>query len=257
MSKINLFGRMGNKQHDIKHFKHLLPRDVKNVVEPFGGSFAVIRKEYNDDTINKFVNDNDDDLYKIYTNPDEYYETKVKINKILGNNLVVSGKTGREVVKHSDALSEINSLDCDDSFRRSNLKEIACRGNIIKYTKSTNCQEHINIIKKIIFSNEDWEDYTKIHSKNVDTFIFLDPPYLFSDNTQYSKMRRKEDADMTDMIPKIADIFKNPETKAKIMLVINDMKIIRYFFNDFIKTEYSKIYAISKRKDNHLVICNF
>ena len=40
---INIIRRIGSKQNDLKHFKHLLPLDVETVVEPFGGSFAVIK----------------------------------------------------------------------------------------------------------------------------------------------------------------------------------------------------------------------
>ena len=63
-----LFGRFGNKTNDIKHFKHLLPLDVKIVVEPFGGTFAVTRIIYNDDKYVNYVNDNDETLYYIYKN---------------------------------------------------------------------------------------------------------------------------------------------------------------------------------------------
>ena len=48
---INIIRRIGSKQNDLKHFKHLLPLDVETVVEPFGGSFAVIKFVYKD--INK------------------------------------------------------------------------------------------------------------------------------------------------------------------------------------------------------------
>jgi site-specific DNA-adenine methylase len=50
-----LFGRLGNKDTDIKYFKHILPLDVVNIVEPFGGTFSVIRNVYSDDKYSKFV----------------------------------------------------------------------------------------------------------------------------------------------------------------------------------------------------------
>ena len=43
---INIIRRLGNKETDIKFFKHLLPLDAKTVVEPFGGTFAVIKHFY-------------------------------------------------------------------------------------------------------------------------------------------------------------------------------------------------------------------
>ena len=43
--KLNLIYRVGSKENDIKYFKHLLPLlDIDNVIEPFGGSFQVIKK---------------------------------------------------------------------------------------------------------------------------------------------------------------------------------------------------------------------
>ena len=62
---------MGSKTNDIKYFKNLLPMDVENVIEPFGGSFAVIRTIYNNDKYNKFINDNDPDLFYVYQHPNE------------------------------------------------------------------------------------------------------------------------------------------------------------------------------------------
>ena len=53
------------------------------------------------------------------------------------------------------------------------------------------------------------------------------------------------------------NVFKDKTTKAKIMLIINDMKIIRYFFKNYIKKEYIKKYEISKRQENILVIYNY
>ena len=38
----NVIKRLGNKETDMKHSKHLLPVDVETVAEPFSGSFAVI-----------------------------------------------------------------------------------------------------------------------------------------------------------------------------------------------------------------------
>ena len=41
------------------------------------------------------------------------------------------------------------------------------------------------------------------------------------------------------------------------MFIINDLKILRWLFKDFIKGEYKKIYQIGKREDNHLIISNY
>ncbi len=71
MGKSHLIARIGSKTNDIKYFNHLLPLDVKKVVEPFGGSFAVIRDVYTDNKYKKYVNDNDEILNHIYNKLDD------------------------------------------------------------------------------------------------------------------------------------------------------------------------------------------
>ena len=47
----NIINRSGGKENDINFFQHLLPLDVDAVVEPFGGSVAVVKHFHKD--INK------------------------------------------------------------------------------------------------------------------------------------------------------------------------------------------------------------
>ena len=79
----NVIRRLGNKENDIKFFKHLLPLDVKTVVEPFAGSFAVIKHFYVD--LNKYdfhINDNDETLHYLYHNPQALIDMRLKLNKL-------------------------------------------------------------------------------------------------------------------------------------------------------------------------------
>ena len=62
---------------------------------------------------------------------------------------------------------------------------------------------------------------------------------------------------MSDYLIKILDVFKDKKTKAKIMLVVNDLKLTRYLFKDFHISEYNKIYQIGKKKSVHLIITNY
>jgi len=64
---INIITRIGSKQNHIIFFKHLLPIYVETVVEPFGGSVAVIKYVYTDVNKYKFhINDSDELLYYMY-----------------------------------------------------------------------------------------------------------------------------------------------------------------------------------------------
>ena len=63
----------------VKYFKHLLPLDVKTIVEPFGGGFAVSKCFYK--YINKYafhINDTDKILFYIYNHYQDYTD-EVKI----------------------------------------------------------------------------------------------------------------------------------------------------------------------------------
>ena len=68
MKEINIINRLGNKQSDIKYFKHFLPLDLKTVIEPFGGSFGVIRTIYNNMNLyNLHINDTDPTLLYLHS----------------------------------------------------------------------------------------------------------------------------------------------------------------------------------------------
>lgn len=252
-----LFGRLGNKQNFIKYFKSLLPLDVTNVIEPFGGSFAVIRCVYKDDKYIKYVNDNDDLLIQIYQNPENYAKLKYDTNEIAKKHVNEKGN-----VIFKDFIIELDKYIIDNNISAdiyNFLKyEIIVRSRMVKIIKSPiDYTENINLMKKINFSYVDWLECVNKHRKNKDSFIFIDPPYLFSDNSNYAAQRRKEGMDCTDIIIHILNMFKDRTTKAKIMLVINDMKIIKMLFAKYIKGEYTQIYGISQRKINHLIICNY
>jgi len=250
-----LFGRLGNKKTDIKFFSHLLPLDIKNVVEPFGGSFAVIKIVYGDDKYQKYVNDNDPYLVAIYKNPQKYSDLSIKINKIAGENKNEKGNV--IFLKFMEALEKDDTIE-KDIFTDYWKKEKIVRGNIVKSIKNPSHKNQIEMMKKIIFTSVDYMETLDKHYMNKDTFIFLDPPYLFSDNNNYSSQSKKDgDMDTTDMIINILDVLQNPLTKAKIMLIINDLKILRHLYKDFIKGDYDRVYQIGKRKEKHLIITNY
>lgn len=247
-----LFGRLGNKTNDIKFFKSLLPLEVKNVVEPFGGTFAISRIVYKDDKYNKIVNDNDETLFKIYKNPYEYSKICKELNKIAGETLNENNNVIYEnfIKKIKDCNFESDLIEI---WKSSNI----IRGRNVKYVKNANYTDFIEITKKINFSCEDYLNVVKKYCKNKDNFIFLDPPYLFSDNSSYSQQKRKEGEDCTNILYELYNVFRDKRNKAKIMLIINDMKIIRWLFDGYIKSNYEKIYQIGKRKSRHLIICNY
>ena len=60
---------------------------------------------------------------------------------------------------------------------------------------------------------------------------------------------------MTSILLDILELLKN--AKCKVMLIINKLNIIEYLFKDFIRDEYLKTYAVTKKKMKHLIITNY
>lgn len=254
MVKSFLIQRFGNKKNDIKNFDHLLPFDIKNIIEPFGGSFAVTREKYMDKKYNRYVNDNDDVLYSLYKEPELYMKSLKKFHDICGDNLILFEKINKYYPDTKIVLDEFKKDK--NKFTDMIINNRNMRGTIKHYKNFPDYNDSLKIMKKINFTNDDWEIVINKWKNKKDTFLFLDPPYLFSNNKFYDQ-QFNNDSDCSDIIIKILNILKDPKTKAKIMLVINNLKIIKLLFSDYIKLEYEKIYQMAKRKDSHIVICNY
>lgn len=253
-----LFGRLGNKKNDIKYFKEFLPfENVNTVIEPFGGSFAVIRFCYKDDKYKKIVNDIDKYMNSIYNNPERYSEIKIYFN-----NLAMECKNNKGLAVYNDEFikkfenNNIFTTELDKTLIEYWKKERVIRRIMITYQKTKiDNTDNIALMKKITFTNIDYLDVINKYKNDDKAFIFLDPPYMFSDNSHYDTQICE--SDMTDILVRIKEIFNNPETKCKIMLIINDLKIIRWLFDGFIKADYIKKYGISRKVEKHLIICNY
>lgn len=242
--KLSFITRMGSKTNDIKFFKELLPLDIKIVVEPFGGSFAVIRDIYHDKKYKKIVNDTDPVMFYLYKNPTELKKAYEIWNAIEKKN--ISTKEKKE---------ELMQTNLNEYLKQYIINSHIIRGSISHNKNLDKAKESIKFIKEINFTNEDAFITIEKFRKNKNAFIFLDPPYLFSDNSTYGD--QKIDTDNTDFYLKFLDILKDKTTKAKIMLIINDLKILRVLYKDFLKKDYNKIYQLGKKKMKHLVITNY
>jgi len=251
-----LFGRLGNKTNDIKFFKNYLPLDCDKVIEPFGGSFAVSRIVYNDDKYKKYVNDIDPSLIAIYNEPKKYFDLSNKLNDIAKKYIIEGSKTVDSKKFFKDVNDDV-SIDKDSIFYNYWKKEKVVRGSLIKCVKNYACSDFIKSMESINFTSDDYLKVVNKFRKDEKAFIFIDPPYLFSDNSQYSSTCEKGKNDMTMIMVDLLKIIKSDDTKAKIMIIVNDLDLLRYIFNDYIKGDYKRIYQLSKKEDTHLIICNY
>ena len=234
VKEINIIRRLGSKQNDIKYFKHLLPIDCKIIVEPFGGSFAVSKFFYKDIEKYKFhINDLDDELFYLY----KKYKTYIDVRQDLAERFNNTEKLN----KGKRFKDYIDNLDVNDYIKSYILDNILIKSYIVPTIPNNNyCKPEFDILDNSIFTNSDYKIILEQYKDNKDAFLFLDPPYLFSDNSGYYP--QNENHDMTCIIPYILEFLK--VSKCKVMLIINKLGILEYFFKDYIKEEYNKIYQI-------------
>ena len=147
------------------------------------------------------------------------------------------------------------SLDMDKHIHDYIINNIFVRGNMFKDIKNFDNFNQIekNILDNALITNLDYTEVFKTYKDDPNAFLFLDPPYLFSDNSNYASQVR--DTDMTQIIIDILEFIKY--CKCKVMLIINKLNLLEYLFKDNIKGEYLRIYQISKKRAKHLVISNY
>jgi site-specific DNA-adenine methylase len=123
----NIITRLGNKENDIKYFHHLLPRDPLVVVEPFGGSFAVIKHFYKDPEEYKFhINDTDERLNYVYLHPEELNENINKLNK-----LYVDEYEGIDYSKDDSFFTYVNGLDMNTLLKAYIIQHKICSWKVV------------------------------------------------------------------------------------------------------------------------------
>lgn len=241
---------LGNKTKDIKHFKHLLPapETIETVCEPFAGSFAVIRCFYKD-VKNLKCADNDFNYRKrlknIFDDLDGYHKEKLRINKILDEKGYIRRKEFEPIL---DASSNIY-FTMDDWNSKGLCK------------KMTTSFDYKNL--KPIYDRIEWFDDFKIlmekYKDDEKAFIFLDPPYFQSNNSYYYGSEQKDaQGYLKDNTYFYIDILRYFQTcKAKLMMVVNEMGILEYIYQGFIKGKYPKCYGHSKNKENLMILTNY
>ena len=167
--------RLGNKWNDIKHFEDLLPSDVKTVVEPFAGSWAVIRHSYHEPKYKRHINDADKEFMMAQ---DWVMKNPVKTAMIYRNAPSSSNADIKHYLSHIQIPSYVKN-------------EIMAKMTSGGHTKHYNPNDNDNIALSKVYNNtkKTSKDYTQIlgqYVNNPNTFVFIDPPYLGSYNDSYN-----------------------------------------------------------------------
>lgn len=237
---------MGNKAKDIKFFKEYLPfDDIKTVIEPFSGTFAVSRLIYYDKKYKYHINDVDKTLISIY---DLLKNDPTKINKFI----IDFPDIEKSPDKKTSVIDYINSCDLSEDAKNYFKHSIVC-----KFVKKPSTQytydDYKPFLKRAKITQLDYLEIFKKYQNVSSVFIFLDPPYIDSFNAKYCM--GNEDRDNTSIFIDCLNLLK--KAKCKVMLIINKNALSSYLYKDYIRGEYSKIYQFTKKKANHLIITNY
>ena len=248
------YSQFGNKKNELDIIFNFLPdmNKIKYIVEPFAGSFALSRS-FNPDKYKIIINDIDTDIYNVLIDAKKYVNLLIKTKKYFHDNNY-NIKQAKEYIYNNNMIP--------NKFKNILFKKIHQYGYYDTDLINNNLyDDFINFVdnKNVFIFND---DYTKIlnHFKNKsDVFIFCDPPYLESNNKQYSTLNKLDNnnaiIDNTEMYIYLKNFIET--CKCKIMIVLNYNAIIKYIFNDNIKHVYDVVYQHKKFKTQHAIITNY
>ncbi len=269
----------GNKRRDIKFFKDYIKLDdVETIIEPFCGSCAFSYYCFTKLNFNKFFEMNDIDEYLINFLNNIKNKTSSIFNEIIdflkkNNELINNDKNFFSKYMHNN---KDHSTFLNYWLYKAYIRKV---GTITPFYKNNKINVSEKIIKKFFESRQKLDlffcnkninytcnDYILTFEKfknDKNAFLFLDPPYLSSDNSYYYSFGgqtedKTEDNFIFDHTKIYIDIMNFLKIcKCKVLLIINKNAINEYIFNEFVKGEYIKIYQLTKKKTYHLIISNY
>lgn len=259
----------GNKTNEIKNFiNYFNIDDYDNIIEPFGGSLAFSRYIYNidiDKKLNYHISDINEELIyfcnNIYKDKENIIiETLKDINNIENKedfNLYINNKKN---INDKDFLKYYLFLYKYYMIRPGLYKLNKAKPKFKDYNKKT-------LLSDEFFKNNEYKylDFKINLEKFKDderAFLFLDPPYVNSDNSFY---RFNECENIWEYLYNYLN-----SCKCKFILIVNDNTFMKIIFKNFYKGEYNKKYLgtkIYKIKDikldeknknicNHIIFSN-
>jgi site-specific DNA-adenine methylase len=249
---------LGSKRLEINHIIECQP-NFKKIIDVFGGGGSVslyyFQKGYNiqyndicpvlfelfeaiqEDTIKDIVDEVCD--YKLKDDLKEVLEKYNNDNDLISFLILKS---------HSYRGLSTTSLI--------NRRKIKGELVIEQHYKSNKLLKYPEIFKekKMKVSNLNYKIILEKHKNNEDTFLYLDPPYLSSDCSDYVNGKFTYDD-----ILYIEDYIKI--AKCKVMLHIEFTGYVYHKFKDYIKKYYPKRYALSGKNMIYqkyvCIICNY
>lgn len=248
----------GSKYRESKQIKDL-KIDYKNydtVIEPFGGSFGFSRYLFYDlghTHLNFIVCDADDALidfynylkekitkneheefFKLYTLEAEKLCLKCKYEKITGKGLILDAKKVKEYFKTYTNVDPFMAY-----IVKKNHFNIAVGLRRPAFKLNAGFTE---IFKKTTFLKKKFEELPDEMLYNKKNLVYLDPPYLSTDNSTYDTQ-----FNLNAIFEKIENLLKNGE----ILFIHQYNFLINRVFSFADSITYKKIYSGSRKKTEH------
>ena len=274
----------GGKSKEINNFIEFIPEQFDRYIEPFAGGAALlfylapnaaIINDINSRLVDFYlaVRDNFDSLkaelteleFTYRNNQMEYEKTKTKDkyqyvenkNEVLYY-LLRNMYNGIIEKKYLDATLYyfINKTSYSGMLRFNSKGEFNVPfGRYKNFNTQLVSKEHSELLKRTEITNEDYSEIFNQCAAN--DFVFLDPPYdcVFTDYGNIEQNGFTEDDHR-----RLAQDFRNITSRA--LMVIGKTALTEELYRPFIKTEYSKTYAVNirnrfKSESTHLVVTNY
>lgn len=250
------FSYCGNKRNEVENIYNILKDKLDNaeyIVEPFAGSTALsyyIWLKNPEKQFKYIINDNDELLIELY----KIAQDETKFNKLFDDLKILfeSIKNKDDYNKLKKEKSLINYIFLNRVFLihpglyPSDPKRVS-----IKLVDRFKNAPIVEFLRKadITFSSIDALEIYKNYKSMKNAFIFLDPPYLASGgNSLYNHPGLKIFEYLFDNKIKNEPSF--------IILCLENIWIIKLLFNDNKSITYDKLYQMTKKKTEHIIIHN-
>ena len=252
------FTYTGNKREEFKTIYPIIAKDIETkqintIIEPFCGScaFSVMLSIEHPNKFTYILNDLDENLILLF----EMCRDKAKWEDFVKR----FNKISESITSKDDY---IKALAGDDILLAWFVGRVICSGLYSRgklypygYKPKTFSFENLPIVKflqneNIILLNTDGMDVYINHSKNSNSLLFIDPPYMLSDNSDY-KYRKTQ-------IYEFCSLNKIEDEEAFIIFSLEKIWIVDLLFSDCRNyIEYDKKYRReNKVKTTHVVISN-
>lgn len=242
----------GNKRLECKAIYELIKdnlNDIEYIIEPFCGTsaFSYYLSTLHPKKFKYMLNDNNSyliELYNIFKDENKTNNLITKLNTYLP---IDSKEKYDKICKQKDL----------DGYVISN-KIYSIRAGLYPQGKKIS-EDIFNNMKKapivdflrnedIIITNNDYNELIEKYKDNSKALIFLDPPYLFTNNTWYSNPSVKiYEWLCTEELNKF---------KSLITVCIENNFFIKHIFKKYKQITYNKMYQPKKKKTEHIFILN-